>query len=119
MVSLLTQPSTGTEKLIIGKLIIPISTYLISIYSSKYDNFSDLYVSQDKKDSMKIEYYAFPEHLEYAKVDFKDHPKMIKFFSKTFGEYPFIKEKYGVAEFLWQMGAMETSDNYRDRFKFC
>ncbi len=81
---------------------------MISIYSSKYDNFHDVYVSQDKKDSMKIQYYAFPEHLEYAKVDFKDHPKMIKFFSETFGEYPFIKEKYGVAEFLWQLGAMEN-----------
>ncbi len=33
---------------------------------------------------------------------------MIHFFAKTFGEYPFIKEKYGVAEFLWQFGAMES-----------
>jgi aminopeptidase N len=32
---------------------------------------------------------------------------MIEFFAKTFGEYPFVKEKYGVAEFLWQAGAME------------
>ena len=56
---------------------------------------------------MKLEYYAFPEHFENAKIDFADHPKMISFFAKTFGEYPFIKEKYGVAEFLWQLGAME------------
>ncbi len=28
-------------------------------------------------------------------------------FSELFGEYPFIKEKYGVAEFLWSFGAME------------
>ena len=90
------------------KTYYPISTYLISIYSARYDNFHDIYVSRDKKDSMKIQYYAFPEHLEYAKADFKDHPKMIKFFSETFGEYPFIKEKYGVAEFLWQLGAMEN-----------
>ncbi len=98
----------GNRKTFLWKTYYPISTYLISIYSSKYDNFSDIYVSQDEKDSMKIQYYAFPEHLEYAKVDFKDHPKMIKFFSETFGEYPFIKEKYGVAEFLWQLGAMEN-----------
>ncbi len=98
----------GSRKTFHWKTYYPISTYLISIYSSKYDNFHDVYVSQDKKDSMKIQYYAFPEHLEYAKVDFKDHPEMIKFFSETFGEYPFIKEKYGVAEFLWQLGAMEN-----------
>ena len=99
---------SGSRKTFHWKTYYPISTYLISIYSSKYDNFNDIYVSQDKKDSMKIEYYAFPEHLGYAKIDFKDHPKMIDFFSKTFGEYPFLKEKYGVAEFLWQMGAMEN-----------
>jgi aminopeptidase N len=97
----------GSRKTYHWKTYYPISTYLISIYSSKYENFNDIYVSQDKKDSMLIRYYAFPEHLKFAKVDFKDHPKMINFFSKTFGEYPFIKEKYGVAEFLWQLGAME------------
>jgi aminopeptidase N len=32
---------------------------------------------------------------------------MLRFFAETFGEYPFIKEKYGVAEFLWRLGAME------------
>ena len=98
----------GGRKTYHWKTYYPISTYLISIYSSRYDNFNDVYVSQNKKDTMKIEYYAFPEHLKYAKVDFKDHPEMIDFFSKTFGEYPFIKEKYGVAEFLWQLGAMEN-----------
>ena len=98
----------GNRKTFHWKTYYPISTYLISIYSSKYDNFHDTYVSLNKKDSMKIQYYAFPEHLDYAKIDFKDHPKMIKFFSETFGEYPFIKEKYGVAEFLWQLGAMEN-----------
>lgn len=89
------------------KTFYPISTYLICVYSSEYKNFSDEYISQDKKDTMKIQYYVLPEHLEYAKIDFKDHPKITSFFAKTFGEYPFIKEKYGVAEFLWQIGAME------------
>ncbi len=32
---------------------------------------------------------------------------MLKVLSKLFGEYPFLKEKYGVAEFLWFPGAME------------
>ncbi len=56
---------------------------------------------------MNIEYYVFPKQLENAKIDFAEHPQYIHFFAKTFGEYPFIKEKYGVAEFLWQLGAME------------
>jgi aminopeptidase N len=88
--------------------VYPISTYLISVYSAEYVNFNDVYVSRDGKDTMNIEYYSFPHHLKQAKIDFKEHPEMMKFFSETFGEYPFIKEKYGVAEFLWQAGAMEN-----------
>ena len=88
------------------KTYYPISTYLICLYSSKYEEFSDKYISA-AGDTMPIQYYVFPNHLDEAKIDFKNTPKMIEFFSKTFGEYPFIKEKYGIAEFLWQMGAME------------
>jgi aminopeptidase N len=89
------------------KTYYPISTYLICIYSSEYVKFRDQYISINKADTMDIEYYVFEEHLENAKIDFEDHPQMIEFFANTFGEYPFIKEKYGVAEFLWQVGAME------------
>jgi aminopeptidase N len=97
----------GSRKTFHWKTYYPISTYLISIYSSKYLKFEDEYISPLTSEKMPIEYYVFPEDFEDAKIDFKDHPKMISFFSKTFGEYPFIKEKYGVAEFLWQLGAME------------
>lgn len=99
--------TAGMRRTYHWKTIYPISTYLICVYSAEYTNFSQQYISQDKADTMNIEYYVLPEHLENAKRDFEDHPKMIDFFAKTFGEYPFIKEKYGVAEFLWQMGAME------------
>jgi aminopeptidase N len=89
------------------KTYYPISTYLICVYSADYASFTDKYISADKRDTLPIQYYVFPWHLKFAKNDFEDHPGMIKYFSDTFGEYPFIKEKYGVAEFLWQLGAME------------
>ncbi len=85
----------------------PISTYLIAIYSSKYISFNDKYISLDKKDTMDVDYFVLPDKLENAKVDFSGHVKMLEVLSKLFGEYPFIKEKYGVAEFLWFPGAME------------
>ena len=97
----------GNRRTYSWKTVYPIATYLICLYSSDYDNFEDKYVSLDKKDTMNIEYYVLPKHLENAKIDFAEHTQFIRFFAKTFGEYPFIKEKYGVAEFLWQLGAME------------
>jgi aminopeptidase N len=85
----------------------PISTYLVAIYSSEYEYFSDQYVSLDEMDTMRVEYYVLPDKLEKAKIDFSTHVNMLEVFSKMFGEYPFLKEKYGVAEFLWYAGAME------------
>ena len=98
--------SHGDKKTYHWKTVYPIAPYLICFYSSKYTRFTDTYISADK-DTMPIEYYVTPKHLEAAKKDFEGQPKMIAFFSKLFGEYPFIKEKYGIAEFLWQGGAME------------
>ena len=90
------------------KTVYPISTYLIAIYSAPYINFKDTYNGISGRDTMSIQYYALPEHLENAKIDFAEHKEMLMVFSKMFGEYPFIKEKYGVAEFLWNFGAMEN-----------
>ncbi len=98
----------GIRRTYSWQTIYPISTYLISVYSSTYSEFSDEYVSADKQDTMQISYYVLPDKLEDAEIDFRDHSEMLRVFSKLFGEYPFIKEKYGVAEFLWYMGAMEN-----------
>jgi aminopeptidase N len=97
----------GSRRTYHWKTIYPISTYLICLYSSDYVEFDDKYISQDKSDTMAIRYFVFPKQLNDAKIDFSDHVDMMIFFAKTFGEYPFIKEKYGVAEFLWQLGAEE------------
>lgn len=88
------------------KTVYPISTYLISIYSSKYVEFSDYYITA-LGDTMQINYYSLPENFQKAKIDWEDHPQMLEVLSTLFGEYPFIKEKYGIAEFLWRYGAME------------
>lgn len=99
--------TNGSRKTYHWKTEYPISTYLISVYSSDYEFFSDQYISLDKQDTMSVEYYVLPDKLESAKKDFSSQVKMIEVFAKLFGEYPFVKEKYGIAEFLWSFGAME------------
>jgi aminopeptidase N len=98
----------GDRKTYNWKTFYPISSYLISLYSAAYAEFSDNYISLDRKDTMQISYFVLPDKLEDAEYDFKFHKNMLQVFSKIFGEYPFLKEKYGVAEFLWYMGAMEN-----------
>lgn len=55
---------------------------------------------------MEVVFYVYPEHLERAKRDLGITVKMLEFFSSIFGEYPFIREKYGMAIFPWG-GGME------------
>ncbi|KUO59205.1 hypothetical protein APF79_11335 [bacterium BRH_c32] len=95
----------GNKKEYHWKTFYPIATYLIALYSADYSEIKDKYISN--KDTLQITHYVLHEKLEDAKKDFSEHPKWIKFFESKFGKYPFQKEKYGVAEFLWQAGAME------------
>ncbi|MBD3288642.1 T9SS type A sorting domain-containing protein, partial [candidate division KSB1 bacterium] len=83
----------------------PITTYLVSLAISNYEVFRDYYRFSDT-DSMEVVYYVYPHNLEAAKTDFAPTVDMISFYSSIFGEYPFIREKYGMAEFQWG-GAME------------
>ncbi len=96
----------GKRKTYHWQTFYPISTYLIAIYSAKYKHFTDLFVTP-QNDSMKLEYFVFPSHFDEAQKDFEINKDALKIFSGLFGTYPFIKEKYGVAEFLWQLGAIE------------
>jgi len=99
--------TNGNRRTYTWKTEYPISTYLIALYSADYVYFSDKYISLDGTDTMNVDYYVLPDKLEKAKIDFEDHVTMLEVLSGMFGEYPFIKEKYGVAEFLWYPGAME------------
>jgi len=83
----------------------PISTYLVSLAISNYEQFSDWYTFSSG-DSMEVAFYVYPEHLELAKKDLSVTVNMLEFYSSIFGEYPFIKEKYGMAIFPWN-GGME------------
>ena len=83
----------------------PISTYLVSLAISNYEQFSRWY-TYTANDSMEVIFYVYPEHLEKAQEDLGITVDMIKFFASVFSEYPFLKEKYGMAIFPWS-GGME------------
>ena len=95
------------QKTFFWKSSYPITTYLVSLAIGKYDKWTETYYSSDSLNKMPVEYYTYPEYTENAKIDWKNTLRMIEFFSGKFGEYPFIKEKYGMALFGWVGGAME------------
>ncbi len=73
----------------------PISTYLISVAATNYKTLSETYITADQ--TLDIVYYVYPEQLSQAREDLSVTPAMMEFYSQVFGEYPFIKEKYGTA----------------------
>ena len=99
--------TSGNRRTYHWKTVYPIATYLIALYSADYKSYNDEYTSSSKT-KMPISYYVTIDKFEGAKKDFSIHNEAISVFSKLFGEYPFIKEKYGVAEFLWNKGALEN-----------
>ncbi len=83
----------------------PIATYLVSVAIHEYATYSDYY-KYSPTDSMEIQFYVFPDHLNSVKPNFAKTKNMIAIYSDLFGQYPFIEEKYGHAEFTWG-GGME------------
>ena len=88
------------------KVSYPIAQYLISLAASDFVQY-DNYYRFSPIDSMPINHFIYPENFSIAMRNLLDlTPQMISVFAQRFGEYPFIREKYGHAEFGW-LGGME------------
>lgn len=87
----------------------PITTYLISIAATNFSIFSNWYYPI-AGDPMEVIYYVYPERLADAQALWPITPSMIEYFANTFGEYPFVEEKYAMSHFTWG-GAMEHQTN--------
>lgn len=83
----------------------PISSYLISIAVTNYAQYNN-YFKYSSTDSMVVNHYVYPTDLNALKNSLDVTPKMLQLFSDKYSLYPFIKEKYGHAQFGWG-GAME------------
>ncbi|MFQ5512367.1 MAG: M1 family aminopeptidase [Candidatus Krumholzibacteriia bacterium] len=83
----------------------PIATYLVSVAIHPYTTFSHWY-HHSPTDSMEVKYYVFPDHFSIVQPTYGLTVGMIELFANIFGEYPFLDEKYGHAEFVWG-GGME------------
>jgi aminopeptidase N len=99
------QSLPGAKKTYVWNEKYPIATYLVSLAVSNYVQFGD-HFHYAPGDSMEVVCFAYPEHVTGAQVDFANMVEMLDTFSDLFGLYPFIQEKYGMAEFGWG-GAME------------
>lgn len=84
----------------------PLSPYLFSIAVTKYSHWVDTYTGLDGTSTMDVDYWSYPADSARAAISWSGNIEMMEYFAGLFGEYPFMAEKYAIAEFA-HPGAME------------
>ncbi|UKM63570.2 M1 family metallopeptidase [Flavobacteriaceae bacterium GSB9] len=74
----------------------PINNYAVSINIGDYINFSEVY--DGMAGNLDMNYYVLRDHLEKAKKQFTDAPKMMEAFEHWFGQYPFYADSFKLVE---------------------
>ncbi|MFO1054230.1 MAG: M1 family metallopeptidase [Planctomycetota bacterium] len=82
----------------------PITPYLASFVCTEFSRRTDTYTGFGA--SMPVEFYVFPESFSSWTSGMDLIVPMITAYSGRYGQYPFVNEKYGIAQFTWG-GGME------------
>ena len=96
----------GTTRTFHWKSNYPIATYLVSLAIHPYEQYSDWYNPLGGGDPMEVQFYIYSSHVGVVEPNYALTVPMIGVFAQAYGEYPFVEEKYGHAEFTWG-GGME------------
>jgi aminopeptidase N len=96
--------SGGTKKLAWWKHRYPIASYLVCFAVTNYSVFNNSV--QLGSISLPMQTYCYPESLGSFQANTPNVLTALQQFHNLFGEYPFIKEKYGHVQFSWG-GGME------------
>lgn len=83
----------------------PMCTYAVCVNISDYRQRTDTY--RHLGANMPVVFYGFPEQWSYQQAGMSQIVPMLTTFANLFGQYPFVREKYGIAQFGWG-GAWST-----------
>ena len=93
----------------------PINNYGVNINIGDYVNFSEIY--EGEKGNLDMNYYVLNPHLEKAKKQFLEAPKMMKAFEYWLGPYPFYEDSYKLVEVPYLGMEHQSSVTYGNQFK--
>ncbi|MBN1475239.1 hypothetical protein JXA47_00650 [Candidatus Sumerlaeota bacterium] len=75
----------------------PLATYLVSICCTNYQAASGTYTALDTVTTMEVAHHLYPEYYASESPELPRTIEVMEFFAQTFGEYPFLDEKYWTA----------------------
>lgn len=93
----------------------PINNYGVNVNIGDYIHFSEVY--DGEKGPLEMDYYVLKHHLEQAKTQFLDAPKMMKAFEYWFGPYPFYEDSFKLVEVPYLGMEHQSSVTYGNQFK--
>jgi aminopeptidase N len=93
----------------------PIYPDTLSVAIAEYTVFQDRYRAANGQ-VMPLFFYVFPPDEAKARRDFSVIPDIMRTHAQRFGEYPFLREKYGVAEFAtYSFREHQTLPSYAEK----
>jgi aminopeptidase N len=96
--------AAGTKRLTYWKHRYPIASYLVCFAVTNYAVFNNSVLLGAT--NLPMQTYCYPESLVSFQNGTQNVLDALQFFHNNFGDYPFIKEKYGHVQFSWG-GGME------------
>ena len=93
----------------------PINNYGVNVNIGDYTHFSEVF--EGEKGPLSMDYYVLKDHLEKAKKQFTDAPKMMKAFEHWFGPYPFYEDGFKLVEVPYLGMEHQSSVTYGNEFK--
>jgi aminopeptidase N len=100
-----TTTNTDETRTFLWKNSYPIAQYLISIAVSNYSQYDTPFTYGNQ--TMPVTHYIYPETLPQVQSNLALTPTLLQLFTNRFGPYPFLREKYGHAQFALNNGGME------------
>jgi len=88
----------------------PINNYDVSLNIGNYQHFAD------KLGNLPLDFYALPEDLDKAKMQFAQAKGMLEAYQHYFGEYPFIKDGYKLIEAPYSGMEHQSAVTYGNHF---
>ena len=96
--------AAGTKKITYWKHRYPIATYLVCFAVTNYAVFNNSVLLGNI--NLPMQTFCYPENLLAFQNGTQNCLDALQLFHNNFGDYPFIKEKYGHVQFSWG-GGME------------
>ncbi len=101
---------SGPDKITHWKHRYPIATYLVCMAVTNYTELNDSVLIGNTM--LPMQTLCYPESVNAFKTNTPSILGTMQYFSSVFGDYPFIKEKYGHVQFGWNGGQEHQTSTF-------